>query len=206
VAQASVTGRSRRSRTDVVASLLRDAETPEMAGDAKAHAALVLDAVDEARNRTNPAIASAIERVASDSRLDAGDPLRVGALLRLASIQAKAGDLEAARKSYFSTGLSAQQCALVDARPALRGGGPGSNDFPRDAARWGISGWTRIEFDVLPDGRTTNRRPVVSYPPFTFSEAATDGMRSAVFTQSYRPQGGLGCGGAARSVNFVAAR
>lgn len=204
VAQASVAGRAHRGRTDVVASLLHDAETPEMAGDARAHAALVLDAVDEARSRTSPAIVGAIERVANDARLDPADPLRVGALLRLSSLQARAGDLEAARKSYFSTGLSAQQCALVDAKPALRGGGPGSSDFPQDALRWGVSGWTRVEFDVLPDGRTTNRRPVVSYPPFTFSDAATNGMRSATFTQSYRPQGGLGCGGAARSVNFVA--
>jgi hypothetical protein len=141
--------------------------------------------------------------VTEDGRLDPHDPLRVGALLRLSAVQVQHGDVAAARATYLRTGLSAQQCALVDVQPAVRRTGVGSNDYPVDAARWGIGGWTRVEFDVLPDGRTVNRRAIMSYPPFVFGDPTVKAMESARFTQSYRPEGEIGCSAASLRFRYA---
>jgi hypothetical protein len=141
-----------------------------------------------------------LQAVAEDQRLDAHDPLRVGALVRLSAVQVQRGDLAAARASYLRTGLDAQQCALVDAQPAIRRTGVTSDDYPKDAVQWGIGGWTRIEFDVLPDGRTVNRRAIMSYPPFAFSDSTVKAMEGTRYTQTYRPDGAIGC--SAASVRF----
>ena len=144
-----------------------------------------------------------LQHVADDKRLDPHDPLRVGAMVRLASIQAQHGDLAAARQTYLKTGLNAQQCALVDAQPAMRRPGVGTADYPMDALNWGIGGWTEIEFDIQPDGRTVNRRPVMAYPPFVFGEPTTKAMEATRYTQSYRPDGTIGCSGAKQRFRYI---
>jgi hypothetical protein len=141
--------------------------------------------------------------VAEDQRLPAHDPLRVGALLRLASIQARDGDLNAARSSYERTGLQAQQCALVDAKPDLRARPNVGNAFPEEAQRWGFEGWVRTEYDIAPDGRTLNQRALIAYPPFVFRNAAVGIAKDFRFIQTYRPEGGPGCSGAQTQINFV---
>lgn len=151
-----------------------------------------------------PADAAALLRaVADDTRLPQGHPLRVTALVRLANLQSAAGNLDAARTSYAQTGLDAQQCSLVDARPAMRRSGASSGDFPMEAMRWGFEGWARVEFDIQPDGRTASQRAVISYPPFVFNDAAVGIMRDSRYTQSYRPEGDPGCGGATQTVRFL---
>jgi hypothetical protein len=69
--------------------------------------------------------------------------------------------------------------------------------------KMGVSGWTRIEFDILPTGETTNRRAVISYPPFSFGDVTVQAMARARYTQTYRPEGGLGCGGATLQFRFL---
>lgn len=143
-----------------------------------------------------------LNATASDSRLPAGDPLKTGAFVRLAGLQAGAGDVAAARQSYAQSGLSAQQCSLVDARPVLKRTGAGAGDFPMEAMRWGFEGWVRVEYDIQPDGKTANQRAVIAYPPLVFRDAAVGILKDARFAQSYRPEGGPGCGGAQQNINF----
>jgi hypothetical protein len=197
------TDRRRGSRADHVMTRLHEAEKPEVLADARVHAAVVLTADEAAGSSPGAALRSAIEQVANDNRLPPKDPLRVAALLRLSTMQARAGSIDAARLSYAATGLNAQQCALVDAKPVMRAQGLGSNDYPAAAYQWGVSGWTRVEYDIKPNGGVVNQRAVLSYPPFTFGDAATKGMRNTYFTQTYRPEGGLGCGGASININFL---
>lgn len=206
IGQADGNGRQAGWRAERIAMLLRAASSAEFSTDARARAALILAASDLARQDTDGGVTIAphLATVAHDDRLDAHDPLRVGALLRLSNLQAKTGDLAAARGSFLSTGLSTQQCALVDAQPALKNQGLSSNDYPDDINAWGVSGWTRVEFDITAGGLTTRRRAVLSYPPFIFGDVAAQGLKNARYTQSYRPEGGLGCGGAAVNVNFLA--
>ena len=123
--------------------------------------------------------------------------------MRLASYQALKGDMEAARASYLKTGLSAQQCSLVDAQPAMAKQGVQSDDYPIDMVRMRVSGWTRIEFDIMPSGDTTNRRAVVSFPPYIFGDSTVKAMAKTRYTQTYRPDGEVGCGGASTQFRFV---
>ncbi len=51
-----------------------------------------------------------------------------------------------------------------------------------------------------------NRRAILSYPPFIFSDVAAQGIKDTRYSQSYRPDGGLGCGGASVRVNFTSAK
>ncbi|WP_404713576.1 hypothetical protein [Sphingomonas sp. MMS24-J13] len=206
ISQGDENGRQAGWRAERIAMLLRAASTAEFSTDARARAALILVAADLARHNSDggATIAPHLAIVAHDDRLDAHDPLRVGALLRLSNLQAKAGDLTAARASYLGTGLNSQQCALVDAQPAMKRQGLSSKDYPDDIVAWGVSGWSRVEFDITADGMTTRRRAILSYPPFIFDEVAAQGIKNARYTQSYRPEGGLGCGGATINVNFYA--
>jgi tetratricopeptide (TPR) repeat protein len=140
--------------------------------------------------------------VAEDTALAEHDPLRTGAWLRLATLQSESGNLAAARASYTQSGLSAQECSLVDATPVLRRSVGGSFDFPMDALYWGFEGWVVAEFDIKPDGTTTSQRAVVAYPPLIFSESTIEGLKRVRYTQTYRPEGGLGCGGKQYKLNF----
>jgi outer membrane biosynthesis protein TonB len=124
-------------------------------------------------------------------------------MVRLASILARQGDIGSARQTYLKTGLNAQQCALVDVQPAMRRAGVGSSDYPVDAMIWGMGGWTQIEFDVQPDGRTINRRAVMSYPPFLFGESTVKAMEATRYTQTYRPDGAIGCSGAKQRFRYM---
>ncbi|WP_442681164.1 hypothetical protein ACSBM8_08350 [Sphingomonas sp. ASY06-1R] len=144
-----------------------------------------------------------LRKVADDTRLDARSPIRVGALVRLSSLQAQHEQLDAARASFARTGLDAKQCSLVDAQPVAQKLGFGNQQYPMEMLRMGVSGWTQIELDVLPNGETTNRRAVISYPPLMFGEGTVKAMAKTRYTQSYRPDGGLGCGGAIMRIRYV---
>ncbi|MBS0387513.1 MAG: energy transducer TonB [Proteobacteria bacterium] len=149
-----------------------------------------------------PDAADLLTAAATDPGLAAQDPLRVGALLRLATLQAAAGNVAAARDSYAKSGLSAQQCSLVDAMPVMRRSGAEMVDFPDEASRWGFDGWVEVEFDIQADGKTANQRTLIAYPPMVFVETALETVRHERYTQTYRPEGGVGCGGKLMRINF----
>jgi tetratricopeptide (TPR) repeat protein len=174
---------------------------PTIANDARASAALRLEIADSFSQSADEKTAF-LQQVAADTRLSPHDPFRVGALVRLASLEARKGDLDAARASYQKTGLSAQQCSLVDARPTFSRIPSLANAFPLEAQRWGFEGWVRTEFDISADGATLNQRAVIAYPPFVFRDAAVGVTKDLRFTQTYRPEGGPGCNGAQQSINF----
>lgn len=69
--------------------------------------------------------------------------------------------------------------------------------------QWGFEGWTLTEFDISAEGKVLNARPILSYPPFVFSKAGAQTIAGARYAKSYRPDGGLGCGGSAQRVKFL---
>ncbi|MFC3580586.1 hypothetical protein [Sphingomonas hylomeconis] len=171
------------------------------AGDAVARSALRLLLADAGRkNETRSR--QLLTEIGKDPALPANHPLRVGALIRLASLEKDAGNAAAAAAAFTQSGLSARQCALVDSAPRFLGVTAGPSAFPMEAQQWGFEGFTSTQFDVSADGRVVNQRVVVAYPPFVFTEAGTGIMKTARYEKSYRPEGGLGCGGEMRRVRF----
>lgn len=154
------------------------------------------------RERAPADAESLLRQVVTDRRLEPRDPLRVAALIRLAAIRAAEGDRRGAADNFAQTGLSAQQCALLDAKPRLIRNNVGSSDFPMEAMRWGFEGWVRIEYDILAEGRTAAQRAIVAYPPFVFRDAAVGIAQNLTYAKSYRPDGSAGCGGAQENVRF----
>ncbi|MGN6619608.1 MAG: hypothetical protein ACTHKR_00895, partial [Sphingomonas sp.] len=146
---------------------------PGYASDPQARAAIRLLIADRLLNHDGDQAKVLLQQVADDGGLVANDPLKVGALVRLASIEAAHGNLDQARAAFDKTGLSADQCALLDAQPHIVATDSGSSNFPREAMRWGFEGWTQLQFDVAANGKAQNVRAIVSYPPFVFSEAGT---------------------------------
>lgn len=56
-------------------------------------------------------------------------------------------------------------------------------EYPRGLIRIRQAGWVIVQFDVLPDGLTTNFKVVASSPPGVFDAAALD----AVYKWKYQP-------------------
>ncbi|MET4896946.1 energy transducer TonB [Sphingomonadaceae bacterium jetA1] len=168
------------------------------ADDPQARAALRLRIADHSNEKYG---APYLQQVADDPGLDPRDPLRVGALIRLASAAKREGDLALARQTFEKSGLAASQCATLDAKPKPVVM-PGPDVFPQEARRWGFEGWVRNQFDVGADGHVTNTRTLVSYPPFIFSQAAEKAFTSMRFQKTYRPDGGVGCGASVNGIVF----
>jgi len=177
----------------LVGPLLSD---PAYAADPRSRAALRLllaDADDAARAKL------LLAQVGGDAGLAANDPLRVGALVRIASIEHAAGNAAEARAAFQRSGLAASQCAIIDKSPKLI---RASGVFPNEAIGWGFEGWTRTQFDIAADGGVLNERTILSYPPFVFSKAGAKTIAGARFEKSFRPDGGLGCGAQTTGVTF----
>lgn len=132
------------------------------------------------------------------------DPIRVGALIRLATLENDAGRVDAAREAFAESGLSAQQCSLVDARQRFKSGSISDTEYPTEALQSGFSGWTVVEFDIAADGTTLNQRALISFPPFIFGDPTIRQIKSFRYEQAYRPEGGLGCGGQQQRVSYKA--
>lgn len=165
------------------------------ATDARSAATLHLLLALSQRTRDPSGATRHLDAIVGDHELDARDPLKIGALLQLAAFRAQANDIPAAQRLYQLTGLDDQQCALVDVAPAHLKGKAGEQDYPQDARAWGISGWARTEFDIRADGGTEHVRTVMAHPPFIFGPPIERVAARMKYTQSFRPQGGLGCGG-----------
>lgn len=170
------------------------------ASDPQARAALRLLLADAERQRSDPAAATLLDQVATDFGLAANDPLKVGALIRLASIAQQRGDEAAAKAAFAKSGLAASQCALVDDAPKMLHAG---GTFPSTAMEWGFEGWTKTQFDIASDGSVKNSRVIVSYPPFIFTEAGVGTASGLQFAKTFRPDGGLACGATTRRVVFA---
>lgn len=143
---------------------------------------------------------AALLGVTQESGLSDKNPLKAAALVQLANIYAAAKQPEQAAAVYARTGLSAQQCALVDGGPVMLQSGTGR--FPDDAFRWGFEGWTSLEYDVAADGSTRNARAVAAFPPRVFAQASENLARTVRYRVSYRPEGDLACTAMNRRIRF----
>jgi hypothetical protein len=181
---------------------------PAYARDARARSAIrlmIADAGDQGKTRDRGRTAASLtelRQVAEDKELPSNDPLRVGALVRIASIEERTGSPAAARATFAASGLAANQCAILDAPPKATFM-PGSEAFPMEAARWGFEGWAQVQYDIAADGRTANQRALLSYPPFVFTKASTTFFAGTRYAKTFRPDGGLGCGGTATRIRFM---
>jgi tetratricopeptide (TPR) repeat protein len=188
-----------RPRT-VARTTMAALSSPAYADNAEALAAGRLMLADTLRSFDETGAVAVLEQVGSNSGLPTNHPLRVGALIRLASLEQARGDINSARTAFERSGLSANQCALLDAPPKRVSVG---GSFPDEARMWGFEGWTQVQYDIAADGKVLNERAVVSYPPFIFTKAGRQTMASARYEKSYRPDGGLGCGGTSQRVRFT---
>ena len=188
----------------VLTQLLAD---PAYAGDPRARAVIRLtlaDMADQGKRRERARLApvlTLLRQVADDPGLKPNDALKVGALVRIASIEERLGASDAARTAFAATGLAANQCAVMDAPPKMTSSA-GSSDFPMEALLWGFEGWSQVQYDIAADGRTTNQRALLSYPPFVFTKASTTFFKDARYAKTFRPDGGLGCGGTTTRIRF----
>jgi len=179
-------------RSAYIAAMQKAVSEAPYSGDPQARALLRLLIADAARAQQSAVAATALNAVLADTQLGANDPLRVGAAVRLASLHQASGRIKDAESAFAAAGIAPDQCALLDAPPKQR---YTSGQFPNEALFYGFEGWTKVEFDIDANGKVLNQRAIISYPPFVFSEGSVDFMAKTVFEKTYRPDGGLGCGG-----------
>lgn len=179
-----------------------DLDPASYANDATAQGLAMLINYDSATRRRSQRSQAVLEAVLGDSRLPQDHPLRTAALIRRAAAKVAAKDMAGAQADYLATGLTEQQCSIVDAAPKMKYFGGSSSDYPMDMVMAGIEGWARIQYDVSSQGGTLNVRAVAAYPPMIFSKNATKMVSRSRFEPSYRPAGGLACSGSQHSIRF----
>jgi hypothetical protein len=172
---------------------------PPYAEDAQARSALRLFVADANPHGPGSRMRELLRQVADEPALAKNDPMRVVALVRLASLDQQAGDAAAARAAFEESGLAANQCSLIDSPPRMLHVG---GSFPQEAMMWGFEGWTRTQFDVSAEGKVVNTRAILSYPPFVFTKAGVETVAGARYAKTYRPDGSLGCGASIAGVRF----
>ena len=64
------------------------------------------------------------------------------------------------------------------------------------------AGTSNSLLDISADGRTANERPIISFPPFVFGDPTVKQIKGFRYEQSYRPAGGMGCGGQQQRVSY----
>ena len=200
--QARQTAKAEGRRATGYAVDLRSLLTAQpYANDPRARAAIKLNLANGANPRhVDPQTRDWLQQVADDPALEKTDPLKIAALLQIASIDQRGGDAAAAKSAFDRTGLTADQCALIDQPPKLLSAG---GTFPQEAMSWGFEGWTLAQFDIAADGHIQNERVIISYPPFIFTKAGRETMAGARYASTYRPGGGLGCGAQTQRVKFT---
>ncbi len=151
-------------------------------------------------NRSGPEAEAELAAIAA--RHGEADPLRIKALIMLSDRAFARGAEAAAASALASTGLSPQQCALVDVRPQGRNAYLTSNDFPAAAQTWGLSALMRVAHDVTPAGDIANVRVITARPPFAFSEQTVKRMQVWRFKPVLRGTQSVGCVGRVQPIRF----
>ena len=139
---------------------------------------------------------------APETLLPAGDPIRTAALLRLSNQAAAAKDMATAASALAATGLSPEQCALVDVRPQAVNTAIGSSAFPDQARRWSTAGFVKIGYDITAAGKPANVRTVIGSPPFVFGPNTEKAVAQFEYRPVFRPGNTVGCTGFAQQVSF----
>ena len=136
------------------------------------------------------------------ARHDEADPLRTKALIMVSDRAFASGEEAKAATALAATGLSPQQCALVDVRPQGRNAFLTTDDFPREARAWGLSALMRVSHDVTPAGDIANVRVISARPPFAFSEQTVRRMQGWKFKPVLRGTETVGCLGRVQPIRF----
>lgn len=184
-------------------ALRRALADPDIAADPLSRATLrVLIAQPHYRSKAPVDADALLSAAIAEPGLPARHPLKVNAMLQRANVLGARGDLAGAAAMVARTGLTAEQCSMLDVSPAVKSSGGSSSDYPMEAVRLGFEGWVRSAFDIATDGRPVQPRAVIAYPPFVFDDAATGIIRDSRWTTSYRPDGAVACTGRYQSVVF----
>lgn len=131
------------------------------------------------------------------------DPIRTAALLRVANQATAAKDLATAARATDATGLSPEQCALVDVRPQPVNATIGDSAFPDAARRWGSSGLVRVGYDITADGATRNVRTIMAMPPFIFGPTSEKAVARFKYQPVFRPGNTVGCSGRGQMIRYL---
>lgn len=134
-----------------------------------------------------------------------GDPIRTSALLRLSNIAAAERDTAAAAATLAATGLSPEQCSLIDVRPLPVNASVGNSSFPDEARRWSTGGFARVGYDITADGRPAGVRTIIASPPFIFGPATEKAVGRFRYEPVFRPGNTVGCSGQTQSVRYQVA-
>lgn len=76
-----------------------------------------------------------------------------------------------------------------------------SSDFPRDALFWGFEGWAIGESAVGRDGRVTQSRTILAYPPFVFGDPTLRIIERSEY-ERVETQSGAPCFAGRQTVRF----
>lgn len=136
-------------------------------------------------------------------KLGKADPIRTAALLRISNMAAAARDATTAATALAATGLTPEQCALVDVKPLPQNQSVSAETFPEEARRWGSQGYARLAFDITADGVPTNIRTIVAAPPFVFGPASEAALARFRYKPVFRPGNTLGCSDSTQNFRFM---
>lgn len=192
----------------VAAALLQSvAGTLETQGPSSAHAlagvqAYRASALEQARELGAAGALYTAVVATPEASLPKGDPIRLFALLRLASRAAAARQMDNAERYFAETGLSAQQCAIVDVRPIRTATPVSSQDFPSEAMQWGFDGWVKTGYDLDAQGHPVGVRTVLAYPPFIFGPATEKVVARFRYEPLFRGGAAVGCTGREQTVHY----
>ena len=147
--------------------------------------------------RAMPASRALLEAIVTTplALLPAGDPIRIAALLRISNQAAAARDSATAATALAATGLSPEQCALVDVRPQAINRSITEKAFPALAIGWHTGGFARVGYDISTDGSTTNVRTITASPPFIFGPGTEKAIKNFRYQPVLRPENSVGCSG-----------
>ena len=130
------------------------------------------------------------------------EPRRRALLLRLATVQRAAGDLSGARASWRAAGLAPGSCLALDEPPVHVEGTITDEHYPPDAIANGIAGATIVDFEVSADGRTANRRLILSAPSAIFDPITDETFAAFAFLPGRSGGQARACTGMTRSVRW----
>ncbi len=199
--------RARREQATRLPPLIAEAVAHGQ-GDSRgvAYLRLVLARAAERLKDDDTAVASLRAVIAAPlATVPAGDPIRVAALLRLASIEAAHKQVAEAQSLFRATGLDAEQCALVDVAPLPTRQSVGEGDFPREALRWNFDGLVRVGYDIDTAGKPVNIRTITAVPPFVFDRGTERTARNFRYRPIFRDGPGIGCSGHSSNVRYQVA-
>jgi len=177
-------------------------EMPRYASDPHARSAMRLILADILGRHDVAATAPLLHAVSEDAALEDRNPFKVGALIRLSALEKAAGHGREARAAFGRTGLSGEECGMLDVPPVRIESGVINGSPLQEARRWGFEGWVSVQFDINTYGRALGQRAIVAYPPFVFSDSATRAMNQERYVAVYRPGSKVGCGAFTRRVTF----